>query len=63
MTIPLHTFIQEFYQTSLITYDYSDVINKNGLNGLDNTIHAIDDADLELLGAILTRLCESVTIS
>lgn len=50
----LNKFIKEVYKTNLIRYDYLDFINKYGLYSCREMVGAINDADLELLKAILT---------
>ena len=50
----LEGFVQEFYKTNLICYDYLDVIEKRGISNIDEMNDLIRDADLKLLGAILT---------
>ena len=46
-------FVEEVYQTNLMSKDYLGIIDERGLNGSE-LIDAIDHADLELLKALLT---------
>lgn len=50
----LTEFIDEFHKTNLMSYNYLDVINKRGINDMDEMAGAIYDGDLELIRAILT---------
>ncbi len=59
-------FIQEVYKSNLLIGDYHDVIKKQGLEGIKQITQAIDDADFELVTAILTwvvrgeRFCDGL---
>lgn len=62
----LNDFIQAAYKSNLMCYDYLDVIQKNGLDGIEQMNAALDNADLELTLAILTgyvrqeRFCDGL---
>lgn len=64
----LEEFIQEFYKTNLMSYDYLNVIESRGLKDTNKINNAIDDADMELLKAILTgyvrqeRFCDGIWV-
>ena len=61
-------FIEEFYKTNLISYDYLDVIESRGLKSTNEINNAIDYADIELVKAILTgyvrqeRFCDGIWV-
>jgi len=50
----LMDFVDEFYKTNLVAYDYLDILNRNNLKNSEMIKCAIDTADVELLKAILT---------
>ena len=50
----LKEFINEVYKTNLMSYNYLDIIDKRGIQGMDGMVDSIPDGDLELLLAILT---------
>lgn len=62
----LKDFIKEFYETNLISYNYSDILDNRGLKNMDGINDVIESADIELLRAILTkyigqeRFCDGV---
>lgn len=62
----LDQFIQEFYKTNLICYNYLNIIDSKGLKMTSEINNAIDDADMELLKAIFTgyvrqeRFCDGL---
>lgn len=62
----LKDFIREFYETNLISHDYSDVLDNRGLKDMNGINDVIENADIELLRAILTkyiigeRFCDGV---
>ncbi|NLM45062.1 MAG: hypothetical protein GX201_13815, partial [Clostridiales bacterium] len=47
-------FVDTFYKSNLIVYDYMNVIDRNNLENTEQINRAIDTADIELLKAILT---------
>ncbi len=59
-------FIEEFYKTNLISYEYLNVIESRGLKDTNKINNAIDDVDMKLLKAILTgyvrqeRFCDGL---
>lgn len=62
----LDEFIQKFYKTNLICYDYLNIIDSKGLEMTSKINNAIDDADIQLLKAIFTgyvrqeRFCDGL---
>lgn len=65
----LNEFIQAFYNTNLICYNYMDIINEHGLCSTQEIAAAIDTAEFGLLKAILTgfvrqeRFCDGLWVS
>jgi len=62
----LKEFIQEVYKTNIMCNNYLEIINNREIHGEEEMRSAIDDADLELLKAILTgyirqeRFCDGL---
>ncbi len=62
----LKDFIREFYETNLISPNYSDILDNRNLKDMNGINDAIAKADIELLRAILTkyiireRFCDGV---
>jgi ADP-ribosylglycohydrolase len=62
----LKEFIQDIYNTSIMCDNYPEVIHNRGLDNEEDMKNSIDDADLELIKAILTgyvrqeRFCDGL---
>ena len=50
----LRGFIQEVYNSNIMCNNYLDILQSHGLNNEEQIINAIDDADFEIIKAILT---------